>query len=75
MCIAVSGVICEMNGAKAKVNILGNILEVNTKLVNANIGDYLLIHAGCAIEVIDKSKSDELNEIYALLEEANNESK
>lgn len=73
MCIAVSGRVYETDGDRAKVDVLGNMLDVNIKLVDAKIGDYVLVHAGCAIEVIDKSKSDELNEIFALLEEMNNE--
>jgi len=69
MCIAVSGKISEIDGTRAKVDVLGNIFDVNVKLVNAKLGDYVLVHAGCAIEVIDEDKSKELNEIYTLLSE------
>jgi len=67
MCIATSGKICEIDKNTARVDVLGNMLNVDTRLIKPNIGDYVLIHAGCAIEVINKKQSDELNEIYALL--------
>jgi len=55
MCVAVPGKIVEISGDTAKVDVLGNICEANIKLVSAKIGDYVLIHAGCAIEVLKRT--------------------
>lgn len=60
MCVAVPGKIIEINGDIAKVNIMDNITDVNIKLVTANIGDYVLIHAGYVLEVMKKDAAEEL---------------
>ncbi len=73
MCVAVPGKIVEINGDTAKVDIMNNICEANIKLVNANIGDYILIHAGFALEVMKKDMAEELLSIFEELEEDGNE--
>ncbi|GAE88404.1 HypC/HybG/HupF family hydrogenase formation chaperone [Acetivibrio straminisolvens] len=73
MCVAVPGKIVEINGDTAKVDILGNIYEANIKLVSAKIGDYVLIHAGCAIEVLKKDMAKEILSLFNDLEEEQNE--
>jgi len=73
MCVAVPGKIVEINGDTAKVYILGNICETNIKLVSAKIGDYVLIHAGCAIEVLKKDMAEEILSLFNDLEEEQNE--
>jgi len=73
MCVAVPGKIVEINGDTAKVDVLGNICEANIKLVSATIGDYVLIHAGCAIEVLKKDMAEEILSLFNELGEAQNE--
>ena len=69
MCIAIPGLIISMEGTKAKVDFNGNILEVETAIIDAKIGDYVLVHAGCAIEVIDIETAKEISEILKELED------
>lgn len=69
MCVAVPGKIIEINGDMAKVDIMNNICEVNIKLVSAKIGDYVLIHAGCVLEVLKKDMAEEILSIFSELEE------
>lgn len=69
MCVAVPGRITEINGDIAKVNIMDNITEVNIRLVTANIGDYVLIHAGCVLEVLKKDVAEEILCMFNELEE------
>ena len=73
MCVAVPGKITELNGDIAKVNIMNNITQVNVKLVDAKIGDYVLIHAGCVLEVMKKDVAEEILCIFSELEEAADE--
>lgn len=73
MCVAVPGKIVEINGDIAKVNVLNNICEANVKLVEASVGDYILIHAGFALEVMKKDMAEELIGIFEELEEDQNE--
>jgi hydrogenase expression/formation protein HypC len=73
MCVAVPGKIVEINGDMAKVDIMNNICEANIKLVSPSIGDYVLIHAGCALEVLKKDLAEEMLELFGLIEEDANE--
>lgn len=54
MCLAVPGRIIEIDNACASVSILGIVSTVNIQLIDGpQIGDYVLIHAGCAIQRIN----------------------
>lgn len=68
MCVAVPGKIIEINGDMAKVNIMNNITEVNIRLVSAKLGDYVLIHAGCVLEVLKKDVAEEILWMFQELE-------
>lgn len=70
MCVAVPGKIIEMNGDTAKVNIMDNITQVNISLVTAKVGDYVLIHAGCVLEVLKKDVAEEILWMLSEIEEA-----
>jgi len=73
MCLAIVGHIQSIQGSKAKVNYNGNILQAELGIVEAKEGDYILIHAGCAIEVLTKAKALELEDLFKELQEAFNE--
>lgn len=69
MCVAVPGKVIEINGSRAKVEVMGNICEANIQLVDAKVGDYALVHAGCVIEVLKKDLAEEMIELFRELEE------
>ena len=69
MCIAIPGKIISIEGLKAKVDFSGNFVDVNVGLVDTIVGDYVLVHAGCAIEVMSKEKAQELIDLFKELEE------
>ena len=73
MCVAVPGKVIEINGASGKVDFGGNTLDVNLGLVNAAVGDYVLVHAGCALEVVDEDQANELIKLFQELQEVLNE--
>lgn len=73
MCVAVPGKIIEINGDIAKVNIMNNITQVNIRLVSANLGDYVLVHAGVVIEVMKKDMAEEILEMFSELQEGMDE--
>jgi len=53
MCLAVPARIVEQAGSEATVDLHGNRLRISTTLVpEAVIGDWVLLHAGFAIQVI-----------------------
>ena len=69
MCIAIPGKVLELSGSSARVDFNGNIVNVNTGLVEPQVGQYVLVHAGCAIEVMEQDKANEIIELFAELEE------
>jgi len=69
MCVAIPGKIIEIHGDTAKADIMGNVFEANISLVDAKLGDYILIHAGFAIEVVQTEAAQEMIDIFAELEE------
>ncbi len=69
MCIAIPGKIVSIDSRMAKVDFNGNIVAVNVGLIDAKVGDYVLVHAGCAIEVMSKDSALELIELFHDLEE------
>ena len=64
MCVAIPGKIVSMDGDMAKVDFSGNLTNVNTGIIDAKVGQYVLVHAGCAIEVMEKDKAEELIELF-----------
>jgi len=70
MCLAIPARIITKIEDKAQVDFGEGVLrEVNVKLVDAKVGDYVLVHAGYAIQVLDEKEALETislwNEILA----------
>jgi hydrogenase expression/formation protein HypC len=61
MCLAYPGKVIELDGDFARVDFgEGTIREgVNISLVQAKIGDYVLVHAGYAIQIVDETEARE----------------
>lgn len=65
MCLAVPARIVELHGASAVVDLHGNRVEVNTVLVpEVAIGDWVLLHAGFAIQ---RLSGEEAEQTFAIL--------
>jgi hydrogenase expression/formation protein HypC len=73
MCIAIPGKLIEKNGSRGKADVNGNILPVELGLVRAEVGDFVLIHAGCALSVLPEDEKKEFDELYKLLREASDD--
>jgi len=60
MCLAIPAKVMEINGDTAKVDFgAGTIRDVNISLVEAKVGEYVIVHAGYAIEVLDQKAAEE----------------
>ena len=68
MCIAIPGKVESIDGNMAKVDFNGNLVNVNTGIIEPEVGQYVLVLAGCAIEVMEKDKAQELIDLFAELE-------
>ena len=71
MCLAIPAVITEKKSDNlATAEILGVTREVALDLTPlANVGDYVLVHAGFAIEVVDADYAKETIELVKQLED------
>jgi hydrogenase expression/formation protein HypC len=64
MCLAIPAKIVSLDGAIAKVDMMGNERLISVDLVpEVEIGEYVLIHAGFAIGIIDDQSAKETEEL------------
>lgn len=72
MCLAVPGKVIELSGTdgpmqQARVSFGGVVKEVSLAYVpEARVGDYVMVHTGFALSVVDEQ---EANEVLAYLEQ------
>jgi len=60
MCLAIPGKVVSVADSKAEVDFGEGVLrEVNVSLVDVMKGDYVLVHAGFAIQVMDEKEAME----------------
>lgn len=60
MCLAIPAKVMKVHGDVAEVDFGGGVLrEVNVVLVEAKVDEYVLVHAGYAIQVIDRKEAEE----------------
>lgn len=60
MCLGIPAKIIEIKGTTAKVDVAGTKKDASIKLLEgARVGDYVILHAGFAIEKVDEDKAME----------------
>lgn len=61
MCLAVPALIVEKSGKMAKASVGGVVREISLEIIDrdAEVGDYVLLHAGFAIHKIEKEEAEE----------------
>ena len=58
MCLAIPGTITEINDTTAIVDILGNSIKADVSMVKSpKIGDYVIVHTGMVIAIIDEEEA------------------
>ncbi len=58
MCLAIPAKVMSVKADTAQVDFGEGVLrEVNVALVKVNVGDYVLVHAGYAIQVLDEKEA------------------
>ena len=65
MCLANPAKILELHGDEAVVDYGGLRKKVNIQLVQSMVGDWVLIHAGFAIQKVSEEEALETLAIYA----------
>jgi hydrogenase expression/formation protein HypC len=65
MCLAIPALIVSVEGNSANVDFGQNVLRsVNISLVNAKVGDYVIVHAGYAIQIVKEEEAKETLKIW-----------
>ncbi len=73
MCLAVPGKILEIEGPKAKVDFNGVTRQITIALIaDAQVGDYVVVHAGYAIEKMSEEDAQESLKLWDELIESQN---
>ncbi len=58
MCLGIPGRVVETDGLNAKVDVGGSRKEASLMLLDdVRVGDYVIVHAGFAIEKVDESEA------------------
>ena len=65
MCLAIPAKVVEVKQSIAKVDFGEGVLrDVNVTLVEARVGEYVLVHAGYAIQVLDRKSAKETLQLW-----------
>jgi len=71
MCLAIPAKVVSIREDRARVDFGEGVLrEVSVTLVNAKVGDYVLVHAGYAIQVLDEKEAIETIRLWNEILEA-----
>jgi len=70
MCLSIPAKIVSIDGNMAEVSAGGTIFKAGLHMIeNARVGDYILLHAGFAIQKVNEKEAEET---IRLFEEMNN---
>ena len=65
MCLAIPAKVVEVKQNMAKVDFGEGVLrDVNVTLVEARVDEYVLVHAGYAIQVLDRKSAEETLQLW-----------
>ena len=71
MCLAIPALIKSIDGQQAEVDIEGVTRDASLQLTpEAKVGDYVLLHTGYAISIIDPAEAEETIKLLRELGEA-----
>lgn len=70
MCLAIPALIKQIEGKEADVEIGGITRRISLWLTpEAKVGDYILLHTGYAISIIDQAEAEETLRLFAQIAE------
>jgi len=64
MCLAMPAKILSIEGDEAEVDFGGAIRKTNVSMVDAKVGEYVIIHAGFAIQKVDEEEAMETLKLW-----------
>lgn len=63
MCVAIPGKVLSIEDGRATVDFSGNQVQAYIGLVDAKVGDFVLVHAGCIIQTMKQQEAEEIIEL------------
>ena len=68
MCLAIPGEVISRQGNIGRVDFGGGIIrDANLALVDVQVGEYVIVHAGFAIQKLDKKRAQETLDTWNVL--------
>lgn len=64
MCLAVPAKVLKVEGDVADVDFGGVVRQANVSLVDAKVGEYVIVHAGYAIQTLDREEAEETLDMF-----------
>ncbi len=66
MCLSIPAKIVSIEGSTAEVSAGGTLFKAGLQMVeNAKVGDYILLHAGFAIQKISETEAEETIRLFS----------
>jgi hydrogenase expression/formation protein HypC len=66
MCLAIPTLIKTLDGQQAEVEIGGVTRTISVAMTpEAQVGDYVIVHTGFALSVLDKQEAEETLQLFA----------
>lgn len=69
MCVAAPGRVIKIDGDTATIDYNGNKITANKGIVDVQVGDYALVHAGLIIQVLPDDEAKNMLELFEELSE------
>ena len=63
MCVALPGKVIEVSEKTAVVDFNGNQVTARCGLVDINVGDFVLVQAGCILQKVSMEEAENLNDL------------
>lgn len=73
MCLAVPAEVKSIDGHMATVDYGGVSRQANISLVDVKVGEFVIVHAGYAIQVLDREEAEKTLEIFKDMLDLENE--
>jgi len=72
MCLSVPAQVMKIEGEHAEVSVGGAMMNANLSMVDdVNVGDYILLHTGFALQKIDAVEAEETLKTFGEFNELN----
>lgn len=68
MCVALPGRVTAVSGGTATVDFNGNLVRAAAGLVPVQPGDWVLVHAGCILQIVSSDEAEEIDSIFREVE-------